>query len=141
MTLEQLKSNIKWWESKRWIYNILVGLAGGLGLFKMLTATTYDWSYCDTIAIIIWGIGANLFYSLGTLLELFDWYYLNNRLRLQRFRELFFGFRYCLWLPIHLWKCANLFYWFGILVSKFTYVNRRILFEQFAHDLAIKPIQ
>jgi len=107
----------------------------------MLTATTYDWSYCDTLVIIIWGIGANLFYSLGTLLELFDWYYLNNRLRLQRFRELFFGFRYCLWLPIHLWKCANLFYWFGILVSKFTYVNRRILFEQFAHDLAIKPIQ
>ena len=88
MTLEQLKSNIKWWESKRWVYNILVGLSGGLGLFKMLTATTYDWSYCDTLVIIIWGIGANLFYSLGTLLELFDWYYLNNRLRLQRFREL-----------------------------------------------------
>ena len=89
MTLEQLKSNIKWWESKRWVYNILVGLSGDLGLFKMLTTTTYDWSYCDTLVIIIWGIGANLFYSLGTLLELFDWYYLNNRLRLQRFRALF----------------------------------------------------
>ncbi len=30
--LDQLKLGIKWWESKRWIFNILVGITGVLVL-------------------------------------------------------------------------------------------------------------
>lgn len=90
MTIEELKLDIKWWESKRWIFNCTVGFFGGLALYNGLSRCDYSWSISDTIGVIIWGIGANLFYSLGVLLELFDWYYLNNRIKIKYFRTLFF---------------------------------------------------
>ncbi|GAA0732537.1 hypothetical protein GCM10009430_45770 [Aquimarina litoralis] len=86
MTLEELRSNIKWWESKRWIYNVLVGLFGIVAIFNALAESPYHWTLDDTLGVIIWGIGANIFYSLGTLVELFDWYYLNNRIGIKKFR-------------------------------------------------------
>ena len=90
MTIEELKSNIKWWESKRWIYSIAVGIFGIIAIYDGLSRGEYSWTIDDTIGIIIWGIGANIFYSLGTLLELFDWYYLKNKIGLKRFRMIFF---------------------------------------------------
>ncbi|RZN79264.1 MAG: hypothetical protein EVB11_12735 [Winogradskyella sp.] len=90
MTLEELKSNIKWWESKRWIFNLLVGAFGLFAIFNALAESPYDWTSEDTIGVLIWGIGANIFYSLGTLFELFDWYYLNNKIGIKNFRWYFF---------------------------------------------------
>lgn len=90
MTLEDLKANIKWWESKRWIFNILVGLSGLYGIYDFLQTIDYEWTAEDTIGIILWGIGANVFYSLGTLMELFDWYYFKNKIKITE------GFRYLL---------------------------------------------
>lgn len=100
MTIEELKSNIKWWESKRLIYNIAVGLFGVFGIYDGLPRVEYFWTIDDSIGIIFWAIGANILYSLGTLLELFDWYYLKNKLRIKRFRMLFFivGLLFsCIW--------------------------------------------
>lgn len=90
MTIDQLKSNIKWWESKRWMFNLAVGLFGAIALYNGLSQMEYTWTITDTFGIIWWGIGANIFYSLGMLFEIFDWYYLNNKLGLTRFRTLFF---------------------------------------------------
>ena len=90
MTIEQLKSNIKWWESKRWIYNLLVGLCGVFGIFSGLAESPFGWEWHHTFAIIIWVIGANIFYSLGTLVELFDWYYLNSKMGLVKIRWILF---------------------------------------------------
>lgn len=89
MTLEELKLDIKWWESKRWIYNVLVGLFGVVAIFNALAEIPYQWTFEDTIGVILWGVGANIFYSIGILLELFDWYYLNNKIRIRKFRLLF----------------------------------------------------
>ncbi|SHJ28291.1 hypothetical protein [Aquimarina spongiae] len=90
MTIEELKSNLKWWESKRWIYNVLVGISGVIAIFNALAEIPYQWGLEDTLGIIIWGIGANIFYSLGTLFELFEWYYLNNKIGIKNFRLFFF---------------------------------------------------
>jgi len=115
MTIEELKSNIKWWESKRWIFNIAVGLVGIFTIYDGLSRGDYAWSKADTFGIIYWGIGANILYSLGTLLEIFDWYYLKNRIGIKKFRMLFFiiGFLlsccwtlWCGWIYFakpHLW--------------------------------------
>ncbi|PHQ30179.1 hypothetical protein [Leeuwenhoekiella nanhaiensis] len=89
MTLDELKSNIKWWESKRWIYNALVGLSGAFALWDMLSQVTYYWTFSDTLGIIIWGIGANILYSLGILVKLFDWYYFKNKLGVEGYRMIF----------------------------------------------------
>lgn len=90
MTIKELKSDIKWWESKRWIFNLVVGAVGILTIFDGLSRIEYDWTRADTFGIIYWGIGANIFYSLGTLIELFDWYYLKNKIGIKQFRTVFF---------------------------------------------------
>lgn len=90
MKIEELKLNIKWWESKRLIYNIAIGLIGSFTIYDGLSRGEYTWTIDDTLGIIFWAIGANIMYSLGILLELFDWYYLKNKLRMIRFRMIFF---------------------------------------------------
>ena len=90
MTLEELRLNIKWWESKRWIFNLVVGFFGLLAIYDGFCRHDFYWSKSDVFGIIYWAVGANFFYTLGILLELFDWYYLKNRLRIIRFRLLFF---------------------------------------------------
>ncbi len=115
MNLDELKLNIKWWESKRWIFNLLVGIVGVYAIYDGIKGTDYSWSRADTFGLIYWGIGANIFYSLGILSELFDWYYFKNRLGIKRFRLFLYisGTLFsCLWTfwctwiyfsELHLW--------------------------------------
>ena len=100
MNIEELKLDIKWWESKRWIFNLAIGICGAYAIYQGLSESSYHWSSADTIGIIWFGIGANFFYSLGLLLELFDWYYLKNKIGVKRFRFFFFitGLLFsCIW--------------------------------------------
>lgn len=99
MTLETLKTNIKWWESKRWIFNLLVGLVGIYGIYDGLQGINYKWTSADTIGVIVWGIGGNVFYSLGTLLEVYDWYYFKNRIQINN------GLRFVLFIGGILFSC------------------------------------
>ena len=92
MTPDQLRADIKWWESKRWIFNVFVGILGTVAILICLSEQPYKWTFRDSLGIVYWGIGANFFYSLGTLVELFDWYYLKNKLGLKKLRLLFFIF-------------------------------------------------
>ncbi len=106
MTIEELRGNIKWWESKRWIFNLAVGLAGVIAIYYATSYSTFIWYRTDVLGIIIWGIGANILYSSGTLIELFDWYYLKNAIRLKNLRGLFFvvGTVFsCLWTFYNAW--------------------------------------
>ncbi|WP_417799749.1 hypothetical protein [Tenacibaculum sp.] len=90
MTIEELKSNIKWWESKRWSFNLVVGLVGVYTVYDGFSRGEYSWVRADILGILYWGVGANIFYSLGILLELFDWYYFKNKIGIKRFRMIFF---------------------------------------------------
>ncbi|MFD0976985.1 hypothetical protein [Salinimicrobium gaetbulicola] len=90
MTVEEIKLKIKWWESKRWIFNLVVGLFGAYAVYDGLSREEIYWSNADLIGILLWGIGANIFYSAGILVELFNWYYLNNRITFAKFRMMFF---------------------------------------------------
>ena len=90
MTIEDLKKDIKWWETKRWIYNLCVGVFGAYGIYIGLSQSDYYWATADTFGIIWWGLGANVFYSLGILFEIFDWYYLKSRIGIRDFRLFLF---------------------------------------------------
>ena len=110
MTLDELKLDIKWWESKRWIFNVAVGLFGAIAIFEGVSRADYVWFTSDGISIICWGIGANILYSLGILLELFDWYYLGNRIKIKKFRLFFFvtGLLFsCFWTLWCGWICFS----------------------------------
>ncbi len=77
-----LYTALKWWESKRLAFNLIVGFIGILALSIFATHFTS----ADVTAITIYGIVANIFYSTGFLLEAFDLHYFKNRLQLQKLR-------------------------------------------------------
>lgn len=100
MTIEQLKAQVKWWESRRWIYTILVGLCVALTVYSEVRNIFKIETEVSPIGVFIWLFGANLFYSLGFLLEVCDWFYLNNRLGIVNLRLLLFilgTFFGCFW--------------------------------------------
>ena len=90
MTLEEIRSNVKWWESKRWIFNIVIGFIGCFTIYDSYSRGEYSWVNKDITGIVFWGICANIFYSTGILLELLDWYYFKNRIGFKKMRLLFF---------------------------------------------------
>ncbi|KAB1155433.1 hypothetical protein F7018_12335 [Tenacibaculum aiptasiae] len=90
MKSERIIDGIKWWESKRWIFNLLVGLSGVFGIVKGINVATENiFVISDILGIILSGIIANIFYSSGILVEIFDNYYFNNKLKMERFRIVF----------------------------------------------------
>lgn len=106
MTIEEIRASVKWWEYKRWIFNVVVGIAGVVGIVLRIIAQHY-WSLGSIIIIVLWGVFANVFYSLGFLFEIFNWFYLKNRLKLKRNRRTYFVLGvsfsflltlYCSWL-------------------------------------------
>ncbi|PQJ17878.1 hypothetical protein BST94_10055 [Nonlabens xylanidelens] len=84
------KSRIKWWESKRWIYNLIILIASFISIYEIITYYHYSIKISDLLIVVVWLIGANIFYSLGILTELIDWYYFNNKIKFYRYRWLFF---------------------------------------------------
>lgn len=90
MTLEELRLNIKWWESKRWIFNLVIIFVGLISFYNGYSRSNFFWDASDTFIIIRWMIFANILYSLGILIELFDWYYLRNKLKIVKYRLIFF---------------------------------------------------
>ena len=83
---DNIRLALTWWEGKRIWFNLSVGLSGLIGLF--LNSLLFN-SF-EIIGIIFYGLFANLLYSVGFLLEVFDNYYFKDRLRLNRFRLLLF---------------------------------------------------
>jgi len=88
MDRDELRHVLRWWEKKRVWYNLAVGIVGLFGLVMFSSHFYLE----DLIGILIYGIIANVFYSLGILVELFDFYYFNGKLRIHRARYLLFIF-------------------------------------------------
>ncbi len=55
-----------------------------------LSTVDYEWTTEDMIGVIFRGIGANAFYLLGSLMELFNRYYFKNKIKItQKIRYIF----------------------------------------------------
>jgi hypothetical protein len=74
---DSVKSIIWWWEKRRIIYNLLVGAVGIVSFIAYL----YLWDCCvrgpneldgspgPACVAVLWGITANVFYTLGWIVE------------------------------------------------------------------------
>ncbi|QHI35864.1 hypothetical protein IMCC3317_12120 [Kordia antarctica] len=82
-----LNKTITWWETKRIIFNAFVGI---VGIFSVFANIPHTFGLEDFIGIILWGIVANIFYSVGILLEIVNQYYLKGKLNIFLFRHFFF---------------------------------------------------
>lgn len=66
-------SVVRWWESRRMAYNLSVGAAGLLSLgtialSEYLPPVSHP-SGIPWAGVVVWGVGANLFYCLGPVLD------------------------------------------------------------------------
>ncbi|MEL0644991.1 MULTISPECIES: hypothetical protein [unclassified Olleya] len=75
---------IKWWESKRWLFNLLNALFGIIGLISFADYFQIE----EAIGLVIYIVTANVLYSSGMLLEIADFYYFNNKLGVNKIRLL-----------------------------------------------------
>lgn len=106
MNTTTLQNTISWWEKKRIAFNIFIGLIGSIAVFHFINhAFTQD----DAIGIILWGIMANILYSIGILLEVANQYYLKGKLNIFHYRLLFFIVGTLLYM-LATWVYASLYY-------------------------------
>lgn len=65
---------VRWWESRRLAYNVFVGTAGlfTTATFAVLTSLPpiSDPELIPWEGILLFGIGANVFYTLGSIVEI-----------------------------------------------------------------------
>ncbi|MEM9679910.1 MAG: hypothetical protein AAF901_06265 [Bacteroidota bacterium] len=87
MTDFNASASLKWWDKKRVWYNVIVGVIS-IGYLIYINPETFE-SY-DIIGVIIYALGANLFFTLGFLLEMYDATYFKGALRTHKFRMLLF---------------------------------------------------
>ncbi len=78
------------WESKRFLFNLLVGITG---LFVWIFLLYYHFLPLNILVIggvIIWAIFANALYSVGYIAESYIVYYSKARIDFSKFRLIFF---------------------------------------------------
>ncbi len=78
-------SAFAWWEKRRLLYNVIVGAAGILAIVFFTGFT-----FINIPGIILYGIIANLFYSLGFLLEMIARYYFRSTINFSPRRRMIF---------------------------------------------------
>jgi hypothetical protein len=86
MEIDLTKNILKWWEKKRIWYNLIMLV---FGVWQIILEEPDTFDLADIKCVIIYGIGANLFYSSGILIELLDDYYLKSFFKFKRFRWVF----------------------------------------------------
>jgi len=69
-------SNVKWWESRRLLFNIIVGLSG---MLAGLSIYTLDDFFIGIWFVLFYGIIVNLFYTLGWVLEVLNIIYFDGK--------------------------------------------------------------
>ncbi|MDC8005102.1 hypothetical protein POV27_13655 [Aureisphaera galaxeae] len=84
---DTIKSSLKWWDNKRVWYNLIVG-AVGIGYIINIVPDTFGMT--EIIGMFVYGVGANILFSLGILIELYDKVYLNTALKFYKARWVFF---------------------------------------------------
>ncbi len=95
---KKIIDGIKWRESKRCGFNLLVGFSGMLGVVKgVYVATENIFIISDMFGIIL----ANILYSSGILVEIFDNYYFNSKLKMESI------------------GCIYAYFWFGFIILSF----------------------
>ncbi len=82
---------VKWWETRRWEYNIYVGITGGIGtLLFGFSESNIEVTLGLVIIAFIYGICANICYFLGWVPEVFSIIYFGKpyqeHIRLALFR-------------------------------------------------------
>jgi hypothetical protein len=100
-----------WWEKRRLIYNLIVGATGVvciiiLSLFPFL-------ELIDLAGIVIYGIVANMFYSLGFLIEIASRYYFKSKMDFTERRKTLFG----IGLTLSILITIGLTIWYAFILS------------------------
>lgn len=84
---EPLLLAVRWWEKRRFWFNIAVGICGVISLLLFARGFVL----ADLIGIIFYAIIANVFYSTGFALEAIGLYYLKDKYNFAKYRSTLFS--------------------------------------------------
>lgn len=70
---------IKWWESQRFTYNLIVGVCGLISIFLLLYSNIDSLKILILILSIIYATIANIAYCSGWMLEILILYYFDSQ--------------------------------------------------------------
>lgn len=85
---KSLLSAFAWWEKRRLAYNLIVGATGVICVFILSLIPFLE--LINLIGIIIYGIIANMFYSLGFVIEIGAKYYFRSKMDFTEKRKILF---------------------------------------------------
>lgn len=85
---DSLMASFSWWEKRRWLYNIIVGVSGLMGMLVYIGYIPLN--LYDIIGIFAWAFMANVFYFTGFLIEPFLKYYFKSGIDFADKRSNFF---------------------------------------------------
>jgi hypothetical protein len=86
---KSLLAAFAWWEKRRLVYNLIIGSTGILCIF-ILSLLPFL-SIIDLFGVILYGIIANMFYSLGFLIEVATKHYFRSKIDFTEKRKALFG--------------------------------------------------
>ena len=81
-----LMTSFAWWEKRRLVYNLLMALSG---LFAIILIGSFYLD--DLVVVLLYGVIANLFYSLGFFIEIGARYYFKSDRDFAEIRKTLFG--------------------------------------------------
>ena len=113
MSDNNISNSLKWWDKKRIWYNIIVGSAS---ITYLIHVNPETFNLADLIGVIIYAFGANLLYTLGFLLELYDMTYMKSSIGFHRFRLISFIFGTVFSVLYSLYQ-IDLYYYYNPLIE------------------------
>jgi hypothetical protein len=83
-----LMDSFRWWEKRRFLYNVIVGVSGIGGMLYFIGRIPY--TLYDIIGMLAWAAAANTCYFAGFLIEPFFKYYFKSTIDFADKRSNFF---------------------------------------------------
>ena len=110
---DKIFKSFLFWEKKRLLFNILVGITGLLVLFYLYKFTFFYFTLFEIVGVFIWAFVANAMYSIGFVSESIIIYYSSGRKDYSNIRLYFFYFGTLLYILF------SLFY--GFLLGNYSF--------------------
>ena len=109
---ERLYSSVKWWEGRRFLYNLIIIFCEIIMMFLFWKSTQKFGIGKSIFWSVLYTIAANVFFSMGWGIEILVEYYFKESQWIEKYRDAFLvmGILFSIFITIVLYKQSLHFY-------------------------------
>jgi len=89
---EKIFDSFIFWERRRMLFNVLVGITGLIVLIYLISFTLFPFNIFEFFGIFLWAFIANVLYSVGYVFESIIIFYSNGNKSFEKYRLALFCF-------------------------------------------------